>query len=334
MQRTVGRSGSAGNSCGGCGCITLLILLSAWLVVVPLYRRATHPDGLTDEVIRSAQNGDLKTVAATFTYTDRAFQALLKHAPGLAFKRDSNGATLLHWAAKDGNRKMVMQLIAMKADMNARDSTGQTPLHMSVTNSNNAEISKLLIDAGAEVNARDNAGKMPMHNAVTADSVNLLAAHNADVNARDNTGKTALFFVSPVAAAALLNYHADVNARDNMGQTPLHAAVIRGSESVANVLISKGANVNARDNDGKTPLHYVEKTEWLLAIFLREHGANGSIKDNNGQRPLCWKREMVCTCIAYKSHGGTLGDEVGENYVPLGLRCGQDICDTSRAVLR
>jgi hypothetical protein len=51
-----------------------------------------------------------------------------------------------------------------------------------------------------------------------------------------------------------LDQGADINGRNGEGMTPLHWAVLKGKQRLAEFLIKRGAQVNARDNLGRTPL--------------------------------------------------------------------------------
>lgn len=107
--------------------------------------------------------------------------------------RDRDGLTLLHFAARDGNRVEAERLIAKGADVNARDGKGWTPLHYAVFNDQGVVF--LLIAKGADIDAKDNDGRTALHRAALhgqGEVAAMLIAKGADVNARDNAGKTPL----------------------------------------------------------------------------------------------------------------------------------------------
>jgi len=68
--------------------------------------------------------------------------------------------TPLHRATKSPS--VLQALLKRGAEVSARDSTGDTPLHWAVRDCN-AESVRLLVDAGADVNARDKKGRTPMY---------------------------------------------------------------------------------------------------------------------------------------------------------------------------
>ena len=64
-------------------------------------------------------------------------------------------------AASVGSETIVELLIAVGADVNAREMGGGTPLHQA-TYGDHVKVAKLLISNGANVNAQDNGGYTPM----------------------------------------------------------------------------------------------------------------------------------------------------------------------------
>lgn len=133
--------------------------------------------------------------------------------------------TPLTMAAANGDSAKVRELIAQKADVNARDQNGITPL-MWAARSGQTEVIPALIDAGADVNARDCAvnGWTPLIHAI---------------HKNQNT-----------AALLLIERGADVNARGDdcperkieSGPTPLMYAAGYDNTEIVRALLAKGAN--------------------------------------------------------------------------------------------
>ena len=71
-----------------------------------------------------------------------------------------------------------------------------TLLHYSLVNVPDIASSELLVQAGAEVNRRDRTGATPLHLAcrcgANPEAISFLIKHGADVNMRDGEGHTAL----------------------------------------------------------------------------------------------------------------------------------------------
>jgi hypothetical protein len=110
--------------------------------------------------------------------------------------------TALHMAAAAYRTEMVQQLIAMGADVRARNRRGAEPLHaasVGIPGSRmwnpqaQAAAIACLIGAGADPNAVDNSGVTPLHRAVRtrcASAVQALLEGGADAGRKNNNGST------------------------------------------------------------------------------------------------------------------------------------------------
>ena len=143
--------------------------------------------------------------------------------------------TPLHLAAQANPNALIVQaLISGGADIEATTSTywDQTPLFFAA--SNNVSATKTLVDSGASINARDSSGETPLHSAArSADPrlINILVAAGADVEARTTRyGRTPLHVAAkeskdPTVIDALLDAGADPSAQTNAGETALYLAL-------------------------------------------------------------------------------------------------------------
>ena len=76
-----------------------------------------------------------------------------------------DGRTLLHFAAKEGNSKIVQSLLAdddSAATVNAPDKNGWTAMHCAAANGHSTVV-QLLLNAGADLYAKANDGRTAMH---------------------------------------------------------------------------------------------------------------------------------------------------------------------------
>ena len=87
------------------------------------------------------------------------------------------------------------------------------------------ECIRLLGQAGANVNARDSLGNTPLHDTVSLDVQEELLKLGADVNAQNNSGQTPLFTVGNYDAIPLFIKHgADPTLQNKKGETAVEAA--------------------------------------------------------------------------------------------------------------
>jgi hypothetical protein len=84
-------------------------------------------------------------------------------------QKNTNGQTPLHLAVDEGLEKICELLLEKGADVNSQDSQKNTPLHYAV-NSKNKNIATLLLKYGAKIDLKNNIGTSPVHLAMTTDS--------------------------------------------------------------------------------------------------------------------------------------------------------------------
>ena len=156
------------------------------------------------------------------------------------------GETLLHAAARFGNRATVIVLLDRSVDPNVVANAG-TPLHLAAARGDLA-MAKLLIEHGAKIDARDTLGRTPLHCAAISGKGPYRRGPTPE--APDYRGVVAL----------LLSKGADVEAAQKsdlyVGSSwrPLHGAVHARNQEVAVLLLRAGAKTSWPEERRLMPL--------------------------------------------------------------------------------
>jgi len=265
--------------------------------------------------------------------------------------RGIDDRTPLHMAADRGLLEVTRILIERDASINARDSSGQTVLHLTPSAELGApfddiyfDVARYLLEHGIGVDAQANTKhSTPLHLASYWGGfkvAQLLLDHGADINVRDKNGRTPLhgavedlpddsgdWFFS--AIEFLLEHGADVVAKDHGHLTPLHVASASQFDGIRVVLLllKHGANAGTLDNECATPLHLASRCgNAKVARVLLEHGADVHALDNNNSTPLHSNSQDgdAGTARVLLEHGAVVDARDNKDSTPLHVasRCG------------
>lgn len=166
--------------------------------------------------------------------------------------------TFLHYEVEGGHIELVKYLLAHKADINSRTSSGETPLQTSLL-WRRFDIAKLLITSGADINSSDDTGISVLHEAVKIGNNSIVAM--------------------------LVNGGANINTSEaKLHNTALHLASHHGNKDIVKILITaKNINIDAQNYHGMTALHFAAtKNHFSIVKLLLENGASPKLKTFSG----------------------------------------------------
>jgi ankyrin repeat protein len=215
---------------------------------------------------------------------------LAQNSPDLLNAPSRDGYTVLQLAARDGYTAVAEFALSQNADPNVRV-RNITPLEFAAQRGH-LRVVQMLLDKGA----RPDDGNALLHASANGfkSIVELLTSRGADVNRATGENETPLHAASwnghaGVAEVLLKNgARPDVLLNPNpqpqntqwgnlarQGATPLHFAVDRGNQKIAELLLDAKGSASVTNYVGTTPLHLAaEGAKTNLMALLLERGAN------------------------------------------------------------
>lgn len=206
--------------------------------------------------------------AAAWGSRAQALFLLVEKCPQGLEVADDHGRTPLMIAAQAGDEETLRMLLALGANVHARDKEGYSALAYAARNRVADEYKlnrlKLLVEKGASIEADGHRALIAACQSGTVKSVRWLLSVGLD--ARATVGVS--------------------------GNTLLHVATHNEHGGVVEALIQGGAEVNAKNVVGHTPLHFamtgLNPNRWhVISVLLRE-GADPYLCNNFGQNAIEW----------------------------------------------
>ena len=214
----------------------------------------------------------------------------------------------LHAAAARGDVPRLTQLIAARADVNARDGYGRTPLHVA-TYARQAEAIRALAQAGADLNALEN----DRYDAVTIaavadDEATLRVLLQLGASAKQVTSRydgTALIAAAHLGhdgvVRQLIAAGAPLDHVNNLHWTALIESIVLGNggprhQATLQALLKAGASQALTDRQGNTPLQLARQRDYREMVQMLEAAAARRGSPERRQRP-----QTAMTLIAYSA---------------------------------
>jgi len=205
--------------------------------------------------------------------------------------------TPLHIAAfRDDTFEAIRILVDNGADINSKDHSGETPLHI-MAKKLDPNMIELLLEKGASINAKTKDKETPLLIAAQKNTnpavIQLLIDRGAYIYAKDSSGANLLHYAAlnenPEIFTMVLNMGFDINSTDYDGQTMLHHAVMNQNPAVLVMLLDMGMNIEAKNKLGLNILDWavrVNRENPAVTKILLEKGANINAKNKYGTTPL------------------------------------------------
>ena len=181
----------------------------------------------------------------------KAATYLLGH--GAEVNANARGVTALVEATQAGNRTMVEFLLAHGANVNGiNNNPNRIPMVIAAQHGFEA-VTKALLDNKADVNVRDSQGNTPLFIAAQLGKTNIfqmLLTAGADVNVENDEGRTPLSFAAENGLPEMMRILLAAKADPNGGKldAPLLCAINNNDVGTAELLLQAGANPNATGN--------------------------------------------------------------------------------------
>ncbi|GFO49166.1 poly [ADP-ribose] polymerase [Plakobranchus ocellatus] len=176
-------------------------------------------------------------------------------------KRTPMHTMVMNRVHEDETIAMLQLLLQHGANINSRDESDDTPLHLAVScnkghSDTSTSLEEFLLERGADMMAKNKSHDMPLHRALNKNGTDpielcsLLTSMMRDqrVDEPNNKGFTPLLFAASAGATIccmhLLQRGANLEAREFRGNTPLNMAIYGGYDSCAIMLMQRHASLN------------------------------------------------------------------------------------------
>lgn len=208
-----------------------------------------------------------------------------------------SGDTLLHYAARHGNLRILSYLVETLAmDVELFNNDYKRALHEAAS-MGHRDCLLYLLDRGAAVDCLKKADWTPLMMACTRrnlEMIQVLIQHGANPLLKNKDGWNCFHIASREGDPSIIQYLLDVspniwNTESKIKRTPLHTAAMHGCLEVVKVLLERcNYEPDSRDKCGVTPfMDAIQNGHLDIArLLLEKHKACFTAKDALGSEPL------------------------------------------------
>ncbi len=220
---------------------------------------------------------------------------------------DDVEGTAMHAASFKGQVNVVHKLADLGANLDFKNSEGDTPLHVACK-AQEWLVAEALTKLGSNINMKDGKGSTALHFAARTgkvDFVCMLVDAGADFNLEDGKGLVPLHHAylkdQHEVVKVLTDFGANVKMTNKSGHEPLCKACKKGHLDLVRMLLESGADVNLTDHQGYAPLHYACEKEYveIANLLIKNPGidVNKTLLDETKMTPIMIASDKLNTDI-------------------------------------
>ncbi|XP_067653209.1 ankyrin-3-like [Haliotis asinina] len=209
---------------------------------------------------------------------------------------DEDGDSILHWACRGGNLKIVTYILMQNiVEINGKGNEERTPVMLAAYHGK-TEAFDILVKKGADLSVIDEDGDNILHSACRGGNLKIvtyiLMQNIVDINSKGDEEMTPVMIAACLAKNEafdiLVKKEADLSVIDGDGDNILHLATRGGHVKIVNyILMQNIVDINAKNNDGVTPVMIAARCA-KREVFdnLVRKGADLSGFENDGKNIL------------------------------------------------